>query len=128
MPDGTHYSLTRMGWRYYYERNDLGNNVEGWPFLCFSHLHTTSIAWSGPSVQERPWSVSRRVRFTWASQPDAPWITPFLKAHAVALPPVSNPAEAQARRYGSGKWKLANLNFEFGLVEDRSAWSHDVSD
>ncbi|HEY6235656.1 MAG TPA: hypothetical protein VIW69_11190, partial [Candidatus Elarobacter sp.] len=47
--DGMHYTLTHEGSRYLYEQNDLGNNVEGWPFLCFSHLRTTKIAWSGPS-------------------------------------------------------------------------------
>jgi hypothetical protein len=120
--DGTHYNLTHEGWHYYYDRDDLGDNVEEWPFLCFSRMHTTSIAWSGPPVQER-WSVSRRVRFTWSSQVDAPWITPFLKAHAIALPPVSNPVVVEARQYAGRQWQLADMKFEFGLVEDRSAWT-----
>jgi hypothetical protein len=85
-------------------------------------MRTTSIAWSGPPVQER-WSVSRRVRFTWSSQVDAPWITPFLKAHAIALPPVSNPVVVEARQYAGRQWQLADMKFEFGLVEDRSAWT-----
>ncbi len=124
LPDGMHYTLTHEGTHYLYERNDLGNNVEGWPFLCFSHLRTTSIAWSGPSIRDADgWSVSRRVRYSWTSQPDAPWVTPFLKAHAVELPPVSNPAQAEARRYVGRQWQLARLNFEFGLVEQRSAWT-----
>ena len=121
MPDGMHYTLTHEGLSYFYKRNDLGNNVEEWPFLCFSHMHTTSIAWSGPSVREA-WSESRRVRFTWTSRTDAPWVTPFLKAHAVVLPPVSNAAYAKARRYIGGQWRLDGMNFEFGLVEHRSAW------
>ena len=123
LPDGTHYTLTNEGRRSLYERNDLGNNVEGWPFLCFSHLHATSVAWSGPSVRDADgWSDLRRVRFSWTSQIDAPWVTPFLKAHAVELPPIANPAQAEARRYVGGPWRLARLNFEFGLVENRSAW------
>ncbi len=73
LPDGMHYNLTHEGWHYYYDRDDLGDNVEEWPFLCFSRLHTTSIAWSSAPVQER-WSVSRRVRFTWTSRIDAPWV------------------------------------------------------
>ncbi len=124
LPDGMHYTLTHEGARYLYERNDLGNNVEGWPFLCFSHLRTTRIAWSGPSVRDAGgWSLSRRVRFSWTSQLDAPWVTPFLKAHAVELPPVSNPAQAEARQYVGRPWRLARVNFEFGLVEHRSAWT-----
>jgi hypothetical protein len=124
LPDGMHYTLTHEGRRYVYERNDLGNNVEAWPFLCFSHLHTTSIAWSGPPVRDADgWSDSRRVRFSWTSKLDAPWVTPFLKAHAVELPPVSNPAQAEARRYAGRPWRLARMNFEFGLVEHRSAWT-----
>jgi len=122
LPDGMHYTLTHDGLRYLYERNDLGNNVEDWPFLCFSHLRTTSIAWSGPSVREA-WSESRRLRFTWTSRVDAPWATPFLKDHAVVLPPVSNVAYAKARRYYiGGQWPLDGLNFEFGLIEHPSAW------
>lgn len=124
LPDGLHYTLTPEGRRYLYERNDLGNNVEGWPFLCFSRLHATGIAWSGPAVRDPDgWSDSRRVRFNWTSQADAPWITPYLRAHAVELPPVSNPAQAEARRYAGRPWRLARLNFEFGLVEHRSAWT-----
>ena len=124
LPDGVHYTLTDAGWDSYYERNDLGNNVEEWPFVCFSHLHTTRIAWSGPPAQEKgQYYVSRRVRFSWTSQVDAPWLTPFLKAHAVELPPVSNPADVEARRYvSSARWQLNGLDFEFGLVEHRSAW------
>jgi hypothetical protein len=126
LPDGMHYTLTPDGRRYLYERNDLGNNVEDWPFLCFSHLRTTSIAWSGPSVRDPDgWSDSRRVRFTWASQLDAPWVTPLLKAHAVELPPVSNPAQAEARRYVGQPWRLVHVTFEFGLVEHRSAWTEN---
>ena len=124
LPDGMHYTLTSEGRRYLYERNELGNNVEAWPFLCFSHLHATSIAWSGPAVRDADgWSDSRHVRFSWTSHVDAPWITPFLKAHAVELPPVSNPADATARRYNGRPWRLARMNFEFGLVEHRSAWT-----
>jgi hypothetical protein len=122
LSDGPHYTLTQDGWRYYYERNDLGNNVERWPYLCFSRLRTTRIAWSGPSVREAG-CVSRRVRFTWTSRLDAPWITPVLRAYAVELPPISNPAEAQARRYAGEQWHLAGVNFELGLVEHRSAWT-----
>jgi hypothetical protein len=46
-----------------------------------------------------------------------------LRAHAVQLPPVSNPAQAEARQYTGRQWRLARLNFEFGLVEQRSAWT-----
>ena len=128
LPDGMHYTLTPDGRRYLYERNDLGNNVEGWPFLCFSHMRITGIAWSGPAVRDADgWSDSRGVRFHWTSQVDAPWVTPFLKAHAVALPPVSNPARAAARRYFGRPWRLARVNFEFGVVEHRSAWMAGAS-
>jgi hypothetical protein len=124
LPDGMHYTLTHEGRRYVYERNDLGNNVEVWPFLCFSHLHTTSIAWSGPAVRDADgWSDSRRVRFSWTSKLDAPWVTPFLRAHAIELPPIGNPAKAEARRYAGRPWRLARMNFEFGLIEHRSAWT-----
>jgi hypothetical protein len=123
LSDGIHYTLTHDGWRYYYERNDLGNNVERWPYLCFSRLHTTQIAWSGPPVQEAGRYVSRRVRFTWTSRLDAPWLTPLLRAHAVELAPVSNPAEAEARRYVGEPWHVAGVDFELGLVEHRSAWT-----
>jgi hypothetical protein len=128
LPDGMHYTLTPDGRPYLYERNDLGNNVEDWPFLCFSHLRTTGLAWSGPAVRDADgWSDSRRVRFKWTSEVNAPWVTPFLRAHAVALPPVSNPAQAEARRYIGRPWRLARVNFEFGLVENRAAWTARAS-
>jgi hypothetical protein len=55
LPGAFRYNLTHEGERYYYERNHLGNNVEGWSYLCFSRLHARELAWvSRPSDAEEP--------------------------------------------------------------------------
>jgi hypothetical protein len=126
LPGGVRYNLTRDGLRYYYERNDLGNNVESWPYLCFSRLHARDVAWSSrPSKGggAHGEDVTARIRFTWEPRVDASWATPFVKAHAVELNPTSNPAEATARRYSDGEWGLTRVDFSFPLVEDPSAWT-----
>lgn len=125
IPGAFRYNLTPEGQRYYYERNNLGNNVEYWSYLCFSRLHARDVAWASRRSRTRGTSgddVTARIRFTWEPAADAPWVTPFVKAHAVELNPTSSPAEATARRYASGDWGLMNVDFSFPLVEDPAAW------
>jgi hypothetical protein len=124
VPAGVRYNLTDEGRQYYYEGDHLGNNVEEWPYLCFSRLHARNVAWaSRPAKAPGPYGVvTARVRFTWEPAEDAPWVTPFIKEHAVELNPTSSPAEAAARRRYDGRWKLTELDFAFPLVEHRSAW------
>ena len=122
--DELRYNLTREGERYYYERNDLGVNVEWWSYLCFSRLHAKDVAWtSRPSKRGPDDDVTARIRFTWKPAASASWATPFLKAHAVKLNPTSSPAVATARRRYDGTWRLMKLDFAFPLVEDPAAWT-----
>ncbi|HEY0381832.1 MAG TPA: hypothetical protein VGC72_06510 [Candidatus Elarobacter sp.] len=126
LPDGFRYNLTREGQQYYYDRNDLDDNVDGWPYLCFSRLHAKDVAWASRPAPRRGRHGSEttaRIRFTWEPTADAQWTTPFLKAHAVALNPPSSPAGATALRYDNGKWVLAQLDFVFPVVEHRAAWT-----
>lgn len=124
LPDGFRYNLTREGEQYYYERDNLGDNNEAWPYLCFSRLHAKNVAWaSRPSKSAgKNGVVTARVRFTWEPAAAADWVTPFLRAHAVELNPTSSPAVATAYRRYDGTWRLAELDFAFPLVENRSAW------
>jgi hypothetical protein len=125
-PGEFRYNLTHEGERYYYERNNLGNNVEAWSYLCFSRLHARDVAWaSRPSKGRGPYrhDVTARIRFTWEPQVDAPWATPFVKAHAVELNPTSSPAEATVFRRPDRRWGLSELDFSFPRLEDPSAWT-----
>jgi hypothetical protein len=122
LADGMHYSLTHEGERYYYDRNDLGHNADAWPYLCFSRLHAKRIAWSGPARRDERRMVSRSIRFTWSTLTDAGWVTPLLKARSVTLAPVSNPANAEARLYLDGKWRLIDLTSQVGVIENEFAW------
>jgi hypothetical protein len=120
------YNLTRDGERYYYERNEFGNNVEAWPYLCFSHLHATNVAWTSPAAKGRGTyrhDVTARIRFTWERADEAAWATPVVKAHAVELNPTSTPAEATVQRRPDGTWRLVELDFSFPRVEDPAAWN-----
>jgi len=124
--DGFGYNLTREGQQYYYDSNDLDDNVDGWPYLCFSRLHAKDVAWTSRAAEHRGWygsEVTARVRFTWEPTADAQWVTPLLKAHAVVLNPASSPANATARRYYDGRWHLAQFDFSFPVVEHRAAWT-----
>jgi hypothetical protein len=126
LPDGFRYNLTRAGQESYYDRNDLDDNVDAWPYLCFSRLHARNVAWtSRPSERKGRFGseITARVRFTWEPTADAQWTTPFLKAHAVELNPASSPANATARRYSDGTWRLAQFDFTFPVVEHRAAWT-----
>jgi hypothetical protein len=125
IPDAVRYNLTREGARYYYERSELGNNSEQWPYLCFSRLHARDVVWtSRPSTHGtgRDADVTARVRFSWEPSENAPWVTPFVKAHAVELNPTKSPAEATALRFYDGRWGLTKVDFSFPLVEDPAAW------
>jgi hypothetical protein len=118
------YTLTHDGEQYYYERNHLGNNGEGWSYLCFNRLRVKDVTWAPRATNGKyAGDVTARVRFTWETTPDAAWVTPFLKAHAVELNPTSSPAEATAHRYRDGEWALSELDFTFPLVEHPSAWT-----
>lgn len=126
LPAGWRYNLTHEGMQYYYDHNDLGDNVDGWPYLCFSRLRAKNVAWaSQPSEHRGSYGseVTARIRFTWEPTANAQWTTPFLKAHAVELTPTSSPANATARRYVNGRWRLAEFDFSFPVVENRSAWT-----
>ncbi len=125
IPNGVRYNLTDDGKRYYYDNNHFGNNVEGWSYICFSRLHAKHVAWSSrPSKARGPYGpVTARIRFTWEPSENAPWATPFVKAHAVELNPTSSPAEAAVGQRFDGSWRLTEFDFAFPLVEDRSAWT-----
>ncbi len=126
LPGEIRYNLTEQGERYYYERNDLGNNVESWPYLCYSRLRAGNVAWAGrPSTVAEAGGndLTARIRFSWEPTADAPWASPFIKAHAVELNPTSSPAAATVRRYPDGEWAISRIDFSFPLVEDRLAWT-----
>jgi hypothetical protein len=129
LPGQLRYHLTREGERYYYEDNHLGNNVEAWPYLCFSRLHARDVAWaSRPSKGGKAYrnDVTARIRITWEPAVNAPWATPFVKADAVELNPTSSPAVATVRRHSDGTWGVAQFDFAFPLVENPSAWTTAV--
>lgn len=118
------YTVTPRGSQYFYDGNDLGNNVERWPYMCFSRLAIMSIGWapSRNSVPPATNEQSREVRFTWTRASLAPWATPLLMAHAVELGPTRSPAEATVRREPNGGWTLDRVQWNFPVVQDRAAW------
>lgn len=122
LPDAFRYNLTHEGEQYYYERNHLGNNVEAWSYLCFSRLRARDVAWAS-RPRKRAGYARATVRFKWEPAVVAPWVTPFLKAHAVELNPTESPARVTALRYANGRWTLAELDFAFALVENPAAWA-----
>ena len=127
IPGAVRYNLTREGAQYFYERTELGNNEEQWPYLCFSRLHARNVVWtSRPSRhgRGRGADVTARVRFSWEPSEDAPWATRFVKEHAVELNPTKSPAEATALRLYDGRWGLMKVDFAFPLVENPSAWTN----
>lgn len=129
LPGHLRYHLTREGEPYFYEDNRLGNNVEAWPYLCFSRLHARDVAWaSRPSKGGKAYgnAVTARIRITWDPAVDAPWATPFVKAHAVLLNPTSSPAAATVHRRSDGTWGVARFDFAFPLVENPAAWKTAV--
>lgn len=126
VPGGFRYNLTPDGERYYYERNNFGNNVEAWSYLCFSRLHARNVTWASRPLKHvgtHGSDVTARIRFTWEPKMVAEWTTPFVKAHAIELNPTSSPAKAMARRLFNGTWRLAEFDFAFPVVEHRSAWT-----
>ncbi|HEX3548727.1 MAG TPA: hypothetical protein VHT53_00005 [Candidatus Elarobacter sp.] len=126
IPGGFRYNLTREGASAFYQDDEHGNNPEAWPYLCFSRLHATHVARTShaPETTFRyAAKTAERIRFTWEPTPDAPWVTPFLKAHAVRLDPTSSPAEATVVQAYDGRWQVGDVDFGFPVLENRSAWA-----
>ncbi len=117
------YTLTEAGDAAYYDRNRLGTNTEGWPYLCFTRLDVAAVAWAGPSSRDASGVETRRIRFRWQPGAPASWATPFLTAHAVELDPRASPSGAEVVRGGDGVWRMLALDFTLPRIEHPEAWS-----
>lgn len=107
-PRGIRYNVTKYGERFYYDDYNLDGNTEDWPYVCYSKLDVTSVAWDAryPDTPG-PWhSVTKHVRVTWRTEITGGWATPFLRAHSVQLAPTHDPSTAVARHYVDGEWLL----------------------
>ena len=110
-PRGDRYNVTKYGERFYYDDDALSGNVEFWPYLCYSRVRVTSIAWDRrhPDVPGPARSVAKRVRVWWRTETVGAWASPLVRAHSVALNPRASPADATICRYVDGEWLLRSL-------------------
>lgn len=111
-PRGTRYNLTRYGERFFYHEDALRANREGWPFVCYSTLRVTKVAWDArfPDVPGPYHSTAKHIRVGRQAEDDADWASPFLRAHAVRLLPSSNPADATVCHYVDDEWLLRSFS------------------
>jgi len=107
-PRGTRYNLTWYGQQFYDGDAGLTGNLEDWPYLCYSRLRVVRLAWEASRRDERGpgRSVLKHVRVWWTPETISGWATPSLRAHAVALQPAANPAEAIVYWYRDGEWTM----------------------
>src|ERR1700681_2690212 len=77
-PRGVRYNLTRYGQQFFYQDDDVTGNVEGWPYLCYTRLRVTRIAWDPPrrGEQEHGPALAKHVRVWWRTERIADWPTP----------------------------------------------------
>jgi hypothetical protein len=107
-PRGVRYNLTRYGERFFYQDDDVTGNVEDWPYVCYTRLRVTRIAWDPPRPgdQERGPAITKHVRVWWQTEPITDWPTPALRQHAVQLRPAASPAVATVCSYVDGEWAI----------------------
>ena len=127
--DGFRYRLTRVGWDFYYDENDYGNNPDHIPYLCYSTIVPQRVVWSEPARRERSRDGSHdedvfRAAFAWRQSPVAAWANDaFLRTHSVTMGPTENQLTATfANRHG--EWIIVQLGTPTptGRVVDPSAW------
>ena len=132
-PGGARYNLARIGWDFFYDENDFGNNPDHIPYLCYSTIVPERVVSSGPVRRERLHEQSHdedvfRVTFTWAPSRVAGWANDaFLRSHSVDLGPTESPATATfAKRHG--EWTIVQLSTPTpeGRVIDRSVWPYNA--
>jgi hypothetical protein len=121
---GARYVLTRYGRDFYYADSHLHENVEDWPYMCYSRLHVEKIAWdrAHPDVPGQYRSITKRTRVTWQADVSGAWATPFLKAHSAQLTPAASPTDVVVRRYVNGEWLMLSFANKFPHLTDPSAW------
>lgn len=107
-PRGERYNVTRYGQRFFYDDAEVSGNAEAWPYVCYTRLHVTRLAWGPPRADGRGRAapVVRNVHVWWSTQPVADWATPALRAHAIELRPHGNPAETSVCQYVDGEWSM----------------------
>lgn len=130
-PGASRYRLARIGWDFYYDENDYGNNPDHIPYLCYSTIVPQRVIASEPARHERLPDGSHdedvfRATFAWTPSPVAAWANDaFLRSHSVALGPAETPVTATfANRHGA--WTIVQLSTPtpLGRVVNASAWPH----
>jgi hypothetical protein len=116
--DRFRYHLTTRGSDYFYDQNELGNNSERWPYMCFSRVIPERIAWERPSSAD---AGHLRVAFTWKPVPVGAWMTPRLKPYGVVLTPTMSPTVATLVRRRE-QWVVASMDVSYPSVANRAAW------
>jgi hypothetical protein len=114
------YRLTPRATAYYFEMNDVGNNPDHWPYLCYSSILPRRIV-STRRVKDGLFHVA----FEWSASAPAEWANdPFIRRHSVILPPISNPAVAVFSNAG-GWWHITRIvtpAFMMPRVVDPAVW------
>lgn len=126
-PDGRRYNLTPAAVRYYFGSEIYDNNHGSMPYLCYSSIEPVRIVWQGPPAREhnrrRSW-LEFHAAFEWKASAPAYWATPFLRSHAVILPPTTSPSVGDFQVF-RGNWYLVNI-YSRGLMlpslANKDAW------
>ena len=123
----TRYHLTPRGARYYYDANHLGNDVEGWPYLCYSRKIPQRILSRTPApitegASARDTGEAMLVTFAWTVDEPAAWSTdPVARAHTVVLTPAASPVQALVVNR-DGRWRIERLARSEPRIADAAAW------
>ncbi len=122
-PRGIRYNLTTYGQQFFYQDDDVTGNPEDWPFLCYSRLRVTHIAWgtSHREGRERGAPTVKQVRVWWRVEQIDDWMTPALRKRTVHLRPAANPVETTVCSYVDGEWAIQ----PFGTSRTAAAQSQD---
>lgn len=107
------YGLTPNAFPYYYGSEEYGNNHDSLPYLCYSTVVPTRIAWiariAPPSWRRRSKAQWYRASFEWKASEPAAWARdPFLRAHSVTLAPLSSPTTVMLV-FARGTWSVLNI-------------------
>lgn len=106
------YHLTFRAFPYFYTGDDYGDNVEGWPYLCYSTVHPTRVRWVQQVHPERVSGAMHQVyraEFEWSAGTPADWADDrVIRSHSVVLAPVSTPAVAKFVNW-DGEWQISGI-------------------
>jgi hypothetical protein len=128
--NGYEYHLTMAAVPYFYGGDNFDDNHGNLPYLCYSTVVPTRIAWGQRIHSEiNEYAMIRqpvfRVAFDWTSSAPAEWANDrVIREHSVVLPPVFSPALAKLS-YRFGDWHVPNIfsnDMNLPRVVDPAVW------